>query len=77
MLFILFQVNSICNTMRGRVRFDKTWPGVILGGILNFVPEIHRCRRILLIGSGTSYHVALATRYQSQIEMLFFCDPSS
>jgi len=56
------QVDSICNTMRGRVRFDKTWPGVILGGILNFVPEIHRCRRILLIGSGTSYHVALATR---------------
>ena len=57
------QVEGICNTMRGRVRFDGSWPGVVLGGIRDFVPEIRRCRRILLIGTATSYHVGLATRY--------------
>jgi len=56
------QVEGICNTMRGRVRFDGSWPGVVLGGIRDFVPEIRRCRRILLIGTATSYHVGLATR---------------
>merc|ERR1712098_929994 len=32
------------------------------GGIKSFVPEIRRCRRLLLIGCGTSYHTGIATR---------------
>ena len=35
---------------------------VTLGGIKDFVPEIKRCRRLLLIGCGTSYHSAIASR---------------
>ena len=55
------QVDGIYNTMRGRVRFDKKGT-VVLGGIRDFVSEIRRCRRVLLLGCGTSYHVGLATR---------------
>ncbi|KAL9898133.1 glutamine--fructose-6-phosphate aminotransferase [isomerizing] 2-like [Glossina fuscipes fuscipes] len=54
------QPESVVNTMRGRVRFDtKT---VVLGGIKEYIPEIKRCRRLMLIGCGTSYHSAVATR---------------
>merc|ERR1712029_1079368 len=35
---------------------------VTLGGIADFVSEICRCRRLLLIACGTSYHSAIATR---------------
>ncbi|XP_017771535.1 PREDICTED: glutamine--fructose-6-phosphate aminotransferase [isomerizing] 2-like, partial [Nicrophorus vespilloides] len=33
-----------------------------LGGIKDYIPEIKRCRRLMLIGCGTSYHSAIATR---------------
>ncbi|KAL5291472.1 GFPT1 family protein [Megaselia abdita] len=57
---IFEQPESVVNTMRGRVNFaDKT---IILGGIKEYIPEIKRCRRIMLIGCGTSYHSAVATR---------------
>ena len=35
---------------------------ITLGGISEFIPEIKRCRRLLLIGCGTSYHSAIACR---------------
>lgn len=54
------QPESVINTMRGRVNFEKSQ--VILGGIIDYLPEIKRCRRLLLIGCGTSYHSAVATR---------------
>jgi len=54
------QPESVVNTMRGRVNFDVD--SVVLGGIKSFVPEILRCRRLLLIGCGTSYHSGIATR---------------
>ena len=57
---IFEQPESIVNTMRGRVSFEMET--VILGGIKDFIPEIRRCRRLLLIGCGTSYHSAIATR---------------
>lgn len=44
--------------MRGRVNFENSQ--VILGGIVDYLPEIKRCRRLLLIGCGTSYHSAVA-----------------
>ncbi|TMW42261.1 hypothetical protein DOY81_012659 [Sarcophaga bullata] len=54
------QPESVVNTMRGRVRFDNNT--IVLGGIKEYIPEIKRCRRLMLIGCGTSYHSAVATR---------------
>jgi len=57
---IFEQPESVVNTMRGRINFDRH--EVTLGGIKDFIPEIKRCRRLLLIGCGTSYHSAIASR---------------
>jgi len=57
---IFEQPESVVNTMRGRINFEKE--EVTLGGIKTFAPEIRRCRRLLLIGCGTSYHSAIASR---------------
>ena len=46
--------------MRGRIDFELG--AVRLGGIKDFLPEIHRCRRLLLIACGTSYNSAIACR---------------
>jgi len=54
------QPESVVNTMRGRVNFNTK--KVILGGIKDYVNEIRRCRRLILIACGTSYHSAVATR---------------
>ena len=54
------QPESIVNTMRGRVNFNTR--KVVLGGIKDYVSEIRRCRRLILIACGTSYHSAVATR---------------
>lgn len=57
---IFEQPDSVVNTMRGRLNFDAG--RVTLGGIKEYVPEIKRCRRLILIACGTSYHSAVATR---------------
>ncbi|XP_076075275.1 glutamine--fructose-6-phosphate aminotransferase [isomerizing] 2-like isoform X3 [Mytilus galloprovincialis] len=57
---IFEQPESVINTMRGRVNFEKNQ--VILGGIKDYMSEIRRCRRLLFIACGTSYHSAVATR---------------
>ncbi|KAF5296044.1 hypothetical protein FQA39_LY12666 [Lamprigera yunnana] len=57
---IFEQPESVINTMRGRVNFENQT--VTLGGIKEYIPEIKRCRRLMLIGCGTSYHSAIATR---------------
>ncbi|RWS31005.1 glutamine--fructose-6-phosphate aminotransferase [isomerizing] 2-like protein, partial [Leptotrombidium deliense] len=57
---IFEQPESVVNTMRGRVNFENAT--VTLGGIKEFIPEIKRCRRLILIACGTSYHSAVATR---------------
>uniref|UniRef100_G3ML65 glutamine--fructose-6-phosphate transaminase (isomerizing) n=1 Tax=Amblyomma maculatum TaxID=34609 RepID=G3ML65_AMBMU len=57
---IFEQPESVINTMRGRLSFEKE--SVVLGGIKDYITEIKRCRRLLLIGCGTSYHSAIATR---------------
>nr|WPA94605.1 glutamate fructose-6-phosphate aminotransferase [Cacopsylla chinensis] len=57
---IFEQPESVVNTMRGRINFETK--SVILGGIKDYIPEIRRCRRLMLIGCGTSYHSAVATR---------------
>lgn len=57
---IFEQPESVINTMRGRMNFETN--NVVLGGIKDYIPEIRRCRRLMLIGCGTSYHSAVATR---------------
>ncbi|CAB0045261.1 unnamed protein product [Trichogramma brassicae] len=57
---IFEQPESAVNTMRGRLNFQDN--SVTLGGIKDYIPEIKRCRRLMLIGCGTSYHSAVATR---------------
>lgn len=57
---IFEQPESVINTMRGRLNFETN--AVVLGGIKDYIPEIRRCRRLMLIGCGTSYHSAVATR---------------
>ncbi|XP_068130907.1 glutamine--fructose-6-phosphate aminotransferase [isomerizing] 1 isoform X2 [Hyperolius riggenbachi] len=57
---IFEQPESVVNTMRGRVNFeDQT---VNLGGLKDHLKEIQRCRRLILIACGTSYHAGVATR---------------
>merc|ERR1712055_473395 len=57
---IFEQPESVVNTMRGRINFDLEQ--VTLGGIKAYIPEIKRCRRLLMIACGTSYHSAVASR---------------
>ncbi|KXN72834.1 isomerising glucosamine-fructose-6-phosphate aminotransferase [Conidiobolus coronatus NRRL 28638] len=54
------QPESVVNTMRGRVNFDTG--KVTLGGLKAYLPTIRRCRRIIFIACGTSYHSSIATR---------------
>ncbi|XP_046901694.1 glutamine--fructose-6-phosphate aminotransferase [isomerizing] 2-like isoform X2 [Hypomesus transpacificus] len=57
---IFEQPESVFNTMRGRICFDANT--VILGGLKDHMKEIKRCRRLIMIGCGTSFHAAVATR---------------
>lgn len=54
------QPDSTFNTMRGRIDFENH--KVTLGGLKSWLPTIRRCRRIIMIACGTSYHSCLATR---------------
>jgi len=57
---IFEQPESVVNTMRGRMLWDEK--RVVLGGLMDHIADIKRCRRIIIIACGTSYHSALATR---------------
>lgn len=57
---IMEQPESVVNTMRGRVDFENQ--KVILGGLSDHIEDIRRCRRIIMIACGTSYHSCIATR---------------
>ncbi|XP_067618312.1 glutamine--fructose-6-phosphate aminotransferase [isomerizing] 2 [Eurosta solidaginis] len=57
---IFEQPESVVDTMRGRMFFESKT--AVLGGIKEYIPEIKRCRRLILIACGTSYHSAVATR---------------
>jgi glucosamine--fructose-6-phosphate aminotransferase (isomerizing) len=71
---IFEQPESVVNTMRGRVNFDTY--DVVLGGIKSYVGEIKRCRRLLFIACGTSYHSAVAVSLQLQSVLIFICSCS-
>ncbi|VDD91786.1 unnamed protein product [Enterobius vermicularis] len=53
------QPESVVNTMRGRLLPDGR---VVLGGIKDYLADIKRCRRLILIACGTSYNSAIACR---------------
>ncbi|KAK3524033.1 hypothetical protein QTP70_017547 [Hemibagrus guttatus] len=57
---IFEQPESVFNTMRGRICFDTST--VVLGGLKDHLKEIKRCRRLIIIGCGTSFHAGVATR---------------
>merc|ERR1719476_1039086 len=57
---IMEQPESVFNTMRGRVNFDNNT--VQLGGLVSHMDYIKRCRRLIFIACGTSYHSAIASR---------------
>jgi len=54
------QPESVVNTMRGRVNFDSHQ--ITLGGLRAYLPIMRRCRRMVFIACGTSYHSCIATR---------------
>ncbi|KEI40113.1 uncharacterized protein L969DRAFT_93939 [Mixia osmundae IAM 14324] len=54
------QPESVVNTMRGRINFDSQ--RVNLGGLKTYLHVIRRCRRLVFVACGTSYHSCLATR---------------
>jgi hypothetical protein len=57
-LFLIVLYALFCFQMRGRLNFDKD--EVVLGGIKNHIDSIRRCRRLIFIACGTSYHSAIA-----------------
>ncbi|TRM62218.1 hypothetical protein BD626DRAFT_558083 [Schizophyllum amplum] len=54
------QPESVVNTMRGRVNFDSN--NITLGGLRAYLPIMRRCRRMVFVACGTSYHSCIATR---------------
>lgn len=57
---IFEQPESIVNTMRGRL--DVANKQVTLGGLRQYISTIRRCRRIIFVACGTSYHSCMAVR---------------
>jgi len=57
---IFEQPESIVNAMRGRLDVENK--SVTLGGLRQYISTIRRCRRIIFIACGTSYHSCMAVR---------------
>ncbi|KAH0536700.1 glutamine--fructose-6-phosphate transaminase (isomerizing) [Glutinoglossum americanum] len=57
---IFEQPESVVNTMRGRL--DVANKKVTLGGLRQYITTIRRCRRIIFVACGTSYHSCMAVR---------------
>ncbi|KAF2480645.1 hypothetical protein BDY17DRAFT_336765 [Neohortaea acidophila] len=57
---IFEQPESVVNAMRGRLNLEaKT---ITLGGLRQHMTTIRRCRRLIFIACGTSYHSCMAVR---------------
>lgn len=57
---IFEQPESVVNTMRGRIDIENK--KVTLGGLRSYIATIRRCRRLIFIACGTSYHSCMAVR---------------
>jgi len=76
---IFEQPESVLQTMGGRINYDVSPPEVKLGGMKDYLSDIRRCRRLIMIGCGTSFHSALATRQllEELTELPVMCDLAS
>jgi len=54
------QKDTIMNTMRGRVNFEKN--NVMLGGVASYLGQIRRSTKLIFIACGTSYYACLHMR---------------
>lgn len=57
---IFEQPESVINAMRGRLMPDNK--SINLGGLRQYISTIRRCRRLIFIACGTSYHSCMAVR---------------
>jgi glucosamine--fructose-6-phosphate aminotransferase (isomerizing) len=57
---IFEQPESVINAMRGRLDLENK--KVMLGGLRQYISTIRRCRRLIFIACGTSYHSCMAVR---------------
>ncbi|KAF2405505.1 glucosamine-fructose-6-phosphate aminotransferase [Trichodelitschia bisporula] len=57
---IFEQPESVINAMRGRLDVENK--RVTLGGLRQYISTIRRCRRIIFIACGTSFHSCMAVR---------------
>ena len=57
---IFEQPESVVNSMRGRLDVENKT--VTLGGLKAYISTIRRCRRLIFIACGTSYHSCMAVR---------------
>ena len=57
---IFEQPESVVNAMRGRLNVEERT--VTLGGLRQYITTIRRCRRLIFIACGTSYHSCMAVR---------------
>ncbi|KAJ3363188.1 glutamine--fructose-6-phosphate transaminase (isomerizing) [Kappamyces sp. JEL0680] len=71
------QPESVVNTMRGRVNFDDHL--ITLGGLKSYLSTIRRCRRIVFVACGTSFHSCIATRaiFEELTEIPIGCELAS
>lgn len=58
---IFEQPKSISDTLRGRVSSNP--PEVYLGGLYEVLPKLDSCKRIIIVGCGTSWHAGLVGEY--------------
>jgi glutamine---fructose-6-phosphate transaminase (isomerizing) len=74
---IFEQPESVINTMRGRL--DVANKKVTLGGLRQYISTIRRCRRIIFIACGTSYHSCMAVRgcFEELTEIPVSCELAS
>ncbi|UNI19365.1 Glutamine--fructose-6-phosphate transaminase (isomerizing) [Purpureocillium takamizusanense] len=59
---IFEQPESVVNTMRGRLHLGSDDNFVTLGGLRSHIATMRKCRRIIFIACGTSYHSCMAVR---------------
>jgi glutamine---fructose-6-phosphate transaminase (isomerizing) len=74
---IFEQPESVVNTMRGRL--DVANKKVTLGGLRQYITTIRRCRRIIFIACGTSFHSCMAVRgvFEELTEIPVSCELAS
>jgi len=55
------QVNTITDTMRGRLQVDEGY--AFLGGLSDYMPRIEKARRFYITACGTSWHAGIIGKY--------------